>query len=75
MNNLYLIIGEDREQIAFYLAEILNKITPNNNNNKWVLKLSEIVQYSKKSSEQIFSTENKYFGAWLSQIAASGTHP
>ena len=27
MNNLYLIIGEDREQIDFYLAEILNKIT------------------------------------------------
>ncbi len=27
MNNLYLIIGEDSEQIDFYLAEILNKIT------------------------------------------------
>ena len=27
MNNLYLIIGEDKKQIDFYLAEILNKLT------------------------------------------------
>ena len=27
MDNLYLIIGEDKQQIDFYLAEILNKLT------------------------------------------------
>ena len=54
--------------LTLIYEEILNKITPNNNNNKWVLKLSEIVQYSKKSSEQIFSAENKYFTTLISKI-------
>ena len=54
--------------LTLIYEEILNKIIPNNNNNKWVLKLSEIVQYSKKSSEQIFSAENKYFTTLISKI-------
>ena len=38
--------------------QVLNKICPENQNNIWVLRLSEIVKYSKNSSEQMFSTEN-----------------
>ena len=44
--------------LTLILEQILNKICPENQNNVWVIKLSEIVQCSKTSSEQIFSTEN-----------------
>ena len=55
--------------LTLIYEEILKKITHNNNNNnKWVLKLNETVQYSKNSSDQLFSTKNNYFTTLISKI-------
>ena len=67
----YLLIIEILQlchrNLTLIYEEILNKISSKSINNIWVIKLSEIVQYAKNSSDQIFSDEN-YFTSSISKI-------
>ena len=56
--NPYLeILQLCHKNLILIYEQVLNKIYPENKNNIWVIKLKEIIQYSKNISEQILSTE------------------
>ena len=57
--SLYIeILQICHKNLILIFEQILNKIWNENKKNLWVLKLSEIVQYSKNLSKQILSTES-----------------
>jgi CTD small phosphatase-like protein 2 len=70
--SLYIeILQLCHRNLTLILEQVLNETTPEtqNNilNNIWIMKIKEIVQYSKNSSEQIFSSEN-YISSLIGKI-------
>ena len=57
--SLYIeILQICHKNLILIFEQVLDKITPENINNIWVLKLSEMVQYSKNLSEKLLSVES-----------------
>ena len=66
--NAYLeILQICHKNLILIYEQVLNKIFPENKNNIWVIKLKEIIRYSKNISEQILSNEN-YINSLIGKI-------